>query len=315
MTGDAIDLDRLIDEIDDEVRRRRAEGELDPEWERGLDALFVTGGSSEVADYARLLDEAEHLAHIDATPPSESQLVGGQAIKRALGRTMSWYVGNVVRQVTALAVDLVGAARLLGERVASLERTIDATGDERSTSLLEPHLDVTPWTSTVLEALRPVTGRVLHGEAGDGTVVRMLLDGGVDAYGVEPRLVQAERAAVHGLDVREQGLTEHLGSLPPRALGGLLLSGCVDTLANEPRQRLIRSARRAVAPGGVLVLIASDPQRWSDAAPLVADLAPGRPWHAATWSRVLADCGFDPGAPARDEVAGTVAIVAVRRPA
>ena len=38
MTDDTIDVERLIDEIDDEVRRRRADGGLDPEFERDLDA-------------------------------------------------------------------------------------------------------------------------------------------------------------------------------------------------------------------------------------------------------------------------------------
>lgn len=316
MTDEIIDVERIIDEIDDEVRRRRIEGGLDPEWERELDEMFAVGAPRGVADFGRLLDEAQRATQVDATPPSQSQRVGGEVVKRALGRTMSWYVSNVTRQVSALGTDLVEVVRLLGERVARLERDHETDVPAGRASHLDPHLELAPWAETITEALRPVSGRVLHGDAGDGVVVASLLDRGVDAYGVEPRPALAERAAIRNLDVREEGVAQHLATLPPGALGGLVLSGCVDTLANGPRDGLVRSARRAVAAGGVLVVLTSDPQRWGDGATcVVADLASGRPWHLETWSHLLANRGFDvrpatPGAVEREHV-----LVAVRRSA
>ena len=315
MVDDEIDLDRIIGEIDEEVRRRRAEGGLDPEWERELDELFDAGAPpGVVADFPRLLDEAQRAAHIDATPPAQSRRVGGEAVKRALGRTMSWYVGNVTRQVTTFGTDLVEALRVLGERVTRLEQAVMPDVPAERASLLDPHLDLGPLTESITNALRPVSGRVVHGEAGDGSVVRALLDAGVDAYGVEPRAVLAELASVHNLDVREESVAGHLAALPPNSLGGLVLSGCVDTLSNGPRERLVASARRAVAPDGVLVVITSDPQQWGDGALcVVADLAPGRPWHIAAWSLVLANFGFEAHPVASGAVGGAHVLVAVRR--
>jgi hypothetical protein len=316
MADDTIDLELIIDEIDDEVRRRRAEGGLDPEWERELDELFALGAPRGVADFGRLLDEAQRAAQVDATPPSQSQRPGGEAVKRALGRTMSWYVSNVTRQVSALGTDLVEVVRILGERVARLERNAEPDGPAGRASLLDPHVDLAPWAGAITDALRPASGRVLHGDAGDGVVVGALLDGGVDAYGVEQRPALAERAAIRNLDVREESVAQHLATLPPGSLGGLVLSGCVDTLANGPREELVRSARRAVAPGGLLAVITSDPQRWGDAATcVVADLSPGRPWHLATWSYLLANRGFDLRPEAPGAVEGEHVLVAVRRPA
>ena len=154
MTDETIDVERLIDEIDDEVARRRAEGGLDPEWERDLDELFVTGAPRGGADFGRLLDAAQRAAHVDATPPAASERPGGEVVKRALGRTMSWYVSNVTRQVSALGTELVEVARVLGDRVARLERSVEPDAPSGRVSLLDPHVDLAPWTPTITDALR-----------------------------------------------------------------------------------------------------------------------------------------------------------------
>jgi hypothetical protein len=80
----------------------------------------------------------------------------------------------------------------------------------------------------------------------------------------------------------------------------------------------VRAARRVVEPGGRLVVLGTDPERWGggDTA-VVADLAPGRPWRAATWAHVLDDHGFDVQVPASgaDVDGGVGMTIAVRRPA
>jgi hypothetical protein len=316
MTDDPVDVDGLIGEIDDEVRRRRADGTIDPAWERELDDMFgAAAPAGVVADFPRLLDDALRAASIDPTPPSASDRPGGEAVKRTLGRAMSWYVASVTRQVGTLGTELVEALRVLGDRVARLEVVAgpSAAGDD---GLADPHVDVGPWVPDVRRELGDTSGRVLHAEAGDGAVVRALLDAGVDAYGVEPRPALAERANARDVDVREEGVLPHLDALGADALGGLVLSGGVDTLANVTRQAIARAARRAVGAGGACIVIASDPQRWGDGATRVAaDLAPGRPWHADTWSHVLGAAGFTTRAVLDGDGVreGTVAVIAVRR--
>jgi SAM-dependent methyltransferase len=316
MADDTVDVERLMDEIDDEVQRRRDDGELDPAFEHELDELFSPGGTGRVGDYARLIDEAQRAAQIDATPPAASQLVGGVALKRALGRSMSWYVGSIARQVSTLGSDLVEVVRLLGARVAKLEEAAEQYETPAGGEQLGPHLDPMAWRDAITGALEHVTGRVVHADAGDGSLVDALLAAGLDAYGVEPRVALAERASMRGVDVREEGVLDHVRALPSASLAGLVVSGCADTLPNGDRQRLVRSARRVLAPDGRLVVLASDPGHWGNGATrVVADLAPGRPWSIETWTAVLADGGFAvaPAVPDGDDTARV--LVAVRRPA
>jgi hypothetical protein len=315
MADDTVDVERLMDEIDDEVRRRRDDGDLDPAFERDLDELFAPGGGGRVVDYSRLIDEAHRAAQLDATPPAESQMIGGAFVKRALGRSMSWYVGNVTRQVSTLGSDLVEVVRLLGARIAKLEEAAEPTEASAGTQLA-PHLDPLPWSDAITGALEHGVGRVMHADAGDGSLVHALLTAGLDAYGVEPRVALAERASVRGVDVREESVLDHVRALPTGSLRGIVVSGCADTLPNGDRQRLVRAARRVVEPEGRMVVLTSEPRNWGiGATRVVADLAPGRPWSVETWSAVLREGGFTvaPVDPDGDDTAHV--LVAVRRPA
>jgi hypothetical protein len=59
------------------------------------------------------------------------------------------------------------------------------------------------------------------------------------------------------------------------------------------RRRLLVLAELKVAPGGAVALLVTSPRIWQDAVgPVVADLAPAGPWHAATWAYLLAQMGF-----------------------
>jgi hypothetical protein len=315
MTGDPIDVDALMREIDDDVRRRRADGELDPGWERELDDLFgAVAPAGVVGDFPRLLDDAQRATAIDATPPSASDRAGGEAIKRALGRGMQWYVAGVAQQVGTLGTALVEAVRVLGTRVDRLEQALGGVTASSGPRPLPPHVDLEVVAPTVVELLRPTNGRVVHADAGDGAVVRALTAAAVDAYGVEPRTALAERAGARGVEVRETDALGHLGALPPAALGAVVLSGGVDTAPNDVRTGLLHAVRRAVVPDGACVIVAWEPAGWGvDTTRVVADLAPGRPWHAETWTRVLDDCGFTTRSVTPGPQPGTQVLAAVRR--
>jgi hypothetical protein len=158
---------------------------------------------------------------------------------------------------------------------------------------LEPSVDPAGWADLAVERLAGATGRVLHAEAGAGALLTALVAAGIDAYGVEPRRHLADQAVAGGHDVRPDGALAHLRTLPPGALGGLVLSGCVDRLPLSSLLELADLAGSRLAAGGVLVIVGATPNGWADAAPVEeSDLAPGRPLHAATWQRLLVERGF-----------------------
>jgi SAM-dependent methyltransferase len=287
---------QVLSEIDEELRRRRIDGDLLPTFERHLDDAFerLTPGSSEHGSRDAAIERVEKAGHIDIEAPVASNLVLGEVPKRAVRRLVSWYLGHVVQQVTTFTSATTKALHSIDDRLSELERDTKvrrrlSASHGASVGAVDPG----QWTTPVVELMSGLEGRVLHAECGDGALLRALADAGVDVYGTDPRPDALDRAARVGVDVRLTPSLEHLASLQPASLGGLLLSGFVDHLTVAAHTELVSLAARALGVGGVLVLLCVNPEVWGRSVSAVeADLSAGRPLHAETWAYLLECYGF-----------------------
>jgi hypothetical protein len=285
----AVDLARVQAEIAEEVRRRRAAGDYPPGLERELDAMFARYAPASASDdFDDVLAFAETQSFIHADVPTASRRAPLAYVKRVLRTFMAWYVRFLAQQVTAFAGAITRAVSLLGRRVDALE-TATAVTPERSRVRGDPAgPDLAPWLPLVVDAVTDAPGRVLHAEAGNGRLVHALCDSGVDAYGVEPVEETGLEAARAGLDVRTDDVLTHLRNVPDGALGGVVLSGCIDRLPLGEVLAITDRATAALAAGGVVVVLSAGPGAWARGLdPVVADLAPGRPLHPETWVHLL----------------------------
>lgn len=292
-----VDLRQVLAEIHEDVRRRRAGGDIPPGFERELDAVFARFAPAAAVggDLESVLERAERSSFIDVDVPTASNVKGVEPVKRGLRKAMSWYLRYLAQQTSAFAAVTTRGLRLLADRVEALEDATPGASPRVHEELerLEPSVDPAGWADLAVERLAGATGRVLHAEAGAGALLTALVAAGIDAYGVEPRRHLADQAVAGGHDVRPDGALAHLRTLPPGALGGLVLSGCVDRLPLSSLLELADLAGSRLAAGGVLVIVGATPNGWADAAPVEeSDLAPGRPLHAATWQRLLVERGF-----------------------
>jgi len=292
----AIDLSRLQSEINEEVRRRRAAGDFPPGLERELDAAFARYAPAGAGDnFEDVIGGAETQSYIHADVPTTSRLAVLAFAKRLLRKAMAWYLRFLAQEVTAFAGAITRAVRLLGKRVDVLETVTLLAGERTLAEVRERRAgpDLGRWTALVTAELRAVPGRVLHAESGAGALVAALTGAGADAYGVDPVEALAMEAARAGLDVRADDAVTHVKALPDGALGGLVLSGCVDALPLGEVLELADRAGAVLAPGGILVVLSTGPAAWARAVdPVVADLAPGRPLHPETWRHLLTERGF-----------------------
>ncbi len=181
------------------------------------------------------------------------------------------------------------------DHIEELEATVEAhRSPDLPTSIVPTgHSGTTWWAPAATEALAGVTDRVVVGDCGDGSLVEALLATGVDAYGVDPSDVALEPALDRGVDVRAETVLGHLDVVADEALGGIVLTGSVQWLRPNERERLLDLVSARVTVGGVVVLHSATPEAWeATASPVVRDLAPGRPLHAETWDHLLAVRGF-----------------------
>lgn len=293
--GTDLDLDKVLREVDDEVRAKRASGELPAGLERDLDLLFdqFSPTPSTGDDLASALEAAERMAFVDVEVPTGSRLPGVAVVKRTLKKLVGWYLRYLAQQVSAFASTVVTALRLLGRRVEALEAASPDPARLRGEAHRigrVPTLDG-PLDHRAVRALEGRDGRLLVAESGGGSLLRRLVEAGGDAYGCDPEPAAAD--VDPGLEVRTDEALDHLRSVAEGALAGLVLQGCVDRLPVGSQLELAELAAHVLGDGGSVVVLGTTPSAWVGGRDVVeSDLAAGRPLHGDTWVALLERRGF-----------------------
>jgi hypothetical protein len=262
-----LDLDRVLREIDDEVRARRAAGDFPPGMERDLEVVFAQFAPPTLTgdDLEALVQAADRAAFIQSEPPLASRIPAVSLLKKVELKLLGWFFRFVTQQVTAFAGITVQVLSQLSDRVEKLQQATPAANPALAS--LSRRFDAVPPLEAALAALGPVDGRVL---------------------------VPTDEAAL-GLPnayATADDLAEHLTLVDDEALAGLVLAGVVDRAPLGVQVALIERAARVLRRGGRVAIVASSPATWGSSNPVEADLAPGRPLHADTWAHLLTERGF-----------------------
>jgi hypothetical protein len=290
-------VEQVMAEIAEEVRLRRASGDLPPKLERELDELFlahapVAGREGDLGEALRMVDAA---TFIDPVVPVDSERAAGQFVKKGMRSLLLWYVGWVAHQMSQSASAVSRALHIVDDRLKELERQVEVqrvpdAGVVEFPSLHDPEAW---WVEATVAAVAKAPGRVLHAACGDGWLVRRIVAGGGDAYGVDPRAHQIDAVELGPLDLRAESVAEHLRAVAAAALGGVVLSGIVDGMSGGERAQLLTAVGTRLAPGGTLVVHSVSRATWEALdAPAETDLAPGRPLRPEAWCRLLEQSGY-----------------------
>jgi len=187
------------------------------------------------------------------------------------------------------------ALRYLVARLERLERRVDVVADLFPDLARDvPEAEVGPWADHLSDWFTPpeAEGSVIHGESGDGSLLRALHAFGYEVSGIEPR---AERVWAGAGDpaVALGEVTDRLAEVTDGELAGVILSGCIDRLDTPGKLLLVELVLSKTAPGATVAVLPTDQQAFTAASPVtVSDLAPGRPLHPETWSAVFARVGL-----------------------
>jgi SAM-dependent methyltransferase len=288
----------VVAEIDAEVRRRRASGDLPVGLEQELDELFLEFSPVGLHGRARLretLSLVDRSAYVDVAVPVASQKMVGTYVKRLIRKGMGWYIGFIVHQIVKFAWSVSRMLHVVVDHVEDLEAAVEVQRMPPLPAAAVPSADpgTSWWADGAVAALSGTGGRVLHADCATGTLLDALLAGGVDAYGVDPSEAMVEASVGRGLDVRAESLLGHLDVVADDALAGMVVTGSVEWLHPNERDRLVRMVGSRLAVDGILVLHSATPESWmGSTSPVISDLAPGRPLHAETWVQLLGDQGF-----------------------
>ncbi|HSE63926.1 MAG TPA: class I SAM-dependent methyltransferase [Thermoanaerobaculia bacterium] len=99
-----------------------------------------------------------------------------------------------------------------------------------------------------------VPGPVLDAGCGRGEFLRLLKEQGIEARGVDSNSLAVGACRAAGLDVREGDAIDALAAAPSASLGAVVAFQVVEHWPAAATFRFLAEARRAIAPGGVLVV-------------------------------------------------------------
>jgi len=290
-----VDVHKLAAEIEAEVRARRAAGEYPPGFEREMDALFARFAPPEVStDFDGALERSEELVLLEPVIPVASRNPAFRLVKTVIAKFIGFYHAWLSQQITAIAVAVNNALRLLGKRVTELEHITGEVARARTAGARLPApRDDAAWSGAVVDALRGCPGRVAVVECGRGELLSALADAGFDTYGVEPHREIADDALGRGLEVRVDAAYAHLQAVGEHALDAIVLRAAVERVTLGELLQLVQMASTRLTDGGRLVVCSVHPDAWGRGATAAeADLLPGRPIRPGTWAVLLPEQGF-----------------------
>ena len=275
-----IDVDAVLAEARERVRRKRAEGVYGADVSAAL-ALPLPGGSpilmAELDDPVSALTTAlDSPADYDAT--SRRRFIGAPITfaRRVVISLVQWWIAGIVDRQER--VNQIVAASLVqlrdqpspgyGARLAKLEREWAArTRNEVAENLHSVHFQARfGGDETVIRTqaegfieLFASRERVLDLGCGRGIFLALAKDRHIGAYGVDldPRMVDQTTAA--GLEAVGGEALEHLRTLPDRSIDGLFARHVAEHVLPGELVDLLRELRRVLRPGSPIVLITPNP--------------------------------------------------------
>ena len=272
---DSVDLDAIMAEVRERVRRKRDRGIYGADVEALL-RTDLPGGRRLLSDDMRdpvgaLAEALDEDAVYD--PASHKRVVGPfiTLARRILIGLLRWWMAAVldrqerINRLMAATVDVEGRlAPRFGERLARLEREWQQWREHEVAANLHSVYFQARFSGTE-EAIRGQSERfvdlfagrshVLDLGCGRGTFLQLLADRGISGYGVDLDEKMVAHCRERGLEAFESDGLTHLEGLPAHSIDGVYGRHIAEHVLPGDLVAMLRALRRALQPGAPVVFV------------------------------------------------------------
>jgi SAM-dependent methyltransferase len=272
---DSLDIDALLGEVRERVRRKRERGIYGPDVEALLRTELPGGRrllSEDMKDPVGALAEALD-DDVLYDPTSHKRFVGPfiTLARRVVIGLLRWWMAAVadrqerINRLLAATYDVEGRlAPRFGERLTRLEREWQEWREHQVAANMhsvyfqarfggdEPV--IREQSENFIELFRG-RRRVVDLGCGRGIFLQLLKEKGIGGYGVDLDEKMVAQARERGLEAFEQEALAHLESLPARSIDGLYARHVAEHVLPGQLVAMLRASRRALQPGAPVVFI------------------------------------------------------------
>lgn len=275
MSDAQVDLDAILTEVRERVRRKRERGVYGADVEALL-RTDLPGGRRLLSDDMK--DPVGSLAEAldgDAVydPTSHKRFVGPliTVARRMLIGLLRWWMAAVIdrqeriNRLLAATYDVEGRlAPRFGERLARLERDWQQWREHEVAANLHSVYfqarfggdeSVIRTQSEQFADLFEGRSRVLDLGCGRGIFLGLLRDRDIGGYGIDMDERMVSQCRERGLEAFEQEGLAHLESLPARSIDGVYARHIAEHVLPGDLVAMLRALRRALQPGAPVVFV------------------------------------------------------------
>ena len=275
MSDARVDLDAILAEVRERVRRKRESGVYGPEVEALLRTELPGGRrllSDDMKDPVGALAEALD-DEVVYDPTSRKRFVGPviTLARRVVIGLVRWWMAAVVdrqeriNRLLAATYDVEGRlAPRFGERLTRLEREWQQFREHQVAANLHSVYfqarfggdeGVIRQQSEQFVDLFTGRGRVLDLGSGRGVFLQLLRDRGIGGYGVDLDPLMVAQCRERGLEAFEADAIAHVESLPARSIDGVYARHVAEHILPGDLVALLRGLRRTLASGSPVVFV------------------------------------------------------------
>lgn len=269
--SDSLDLDALLGEVRERVRRKRERGIYGQEVEALLRTELPGGRrllSDDMKDPVGALAEAID-DDVIYDPTSHKRFVGPfiTLARRVLISLLQWWMAAVldrqerINRLLAATYDVEGRlAPRFGERLARLERWRE---HEVAANLHSVYFQgrfggdepvIRQQSEQFIELFRGKR-KVLDLGCGRGIFLTLLKERDIGGYGIDLDAKMVAQARERGLDAFEQDALSHIESLPAKSIDGVYARHIAEHVLPGDLVQMLRAMRRALQPGSPVVFV------------------------------------------------------------